>query len=350
MTVPNKTVAAVLVELRKPLIVDEIELPQTLEAGQVLVRVFYSGICGSQLGEIDGAKGEDKFLPHLLGHEGSGRVLTVGAGVTRVKEGDTVVLHWKKGPGINAAPPVYRWRGERLNAGYVTSFNQHAVISENRLTPIPATTDLKVAALFGCAVTTGFGVVQNSAKLKIGESLVVYGAGGIGLSIIQAAKMISCDPIIAVDRFGGKLDLATKLGASHAINSSISDAKAKISEIAGPAGLDVFIDNTGVPQIIELGYLLTKPQGRTVLVGVPVKGNDITIYSLPLHFGKVLVGSFGGEAVPEDDIPRYLRLVDRGKLDLTALITHSDSLSNINSVIAKVRSSEVLGRAVIDLQ
>ena len=132
-------------------------------------RIEYSGICGSQLGEIDGAKGEDKFLPHLLGHEGSGAVVATGPGVRHVKEGDTVVLHWRKAHGIEATPPRYSWRGKPLNAGWVTTFNQYAIVAENRVTRIDPHCDLKVAALYGCAVTTGFGVVVNNAKVKLGE-------------------------------------------------------------------------------------------------------------------------------------------------------------------------------------
>ena len=117
MAIPQTMQAAILVEQRKPLVIDEVQLPQTLEVGQVLVKVHYSGICGSQLGEIDGAKGEDKFLPHLLGHEASGTVEAIGQGVKHVKSGDTVVMHWRKGLGIEGAPPKYLCRGQKLNAG-----------------------------------------------------------------------------------------------------------------------------------------------------------------------------------------------------------------------------------------
>jgi len=347
---PRTTTAAILAELRRPLIVDEIELPESCGVGQVLVRVRFSGICGSQLGEIDGVKGEDKFLPHLLGHEGCGDVVAIGPGVTRVKEGDFVVLHWRKGPGIEAQPPEYRWRGARLNAGFVTTFNRHAIVSENRLTVVPAGTDPKVAALFGCAVTTGFGVVQNNAKLKIGESIVVYGAGGIGLNIIQAAAMVSGHPVIAVDLYDAKLELARRMGATHVINASTGDPAAALREILGAGGADVFVDNTGVPKIIELGYSLTKPQGRLVLVGVPRKGHDISIYSLPIHMGKSLIGSFGGDAQPHEDIPRFVQMHAAGKLELGSLITHTDRLSNINDAIGRVRSGEIQGRCIIDLR
>ena len=177
MNWPKSMRAAILVELKKPLVIAQVDLPETLDVGQVLVKVHYSGICGSQLGEIDGAKGEDRFLPHLLGHEGSGTALETGPGVRHVKPGNKVVLHWRKGLGIEAAPPAYRWNGKKVNAGWITTFNEYAIVAENRLTPIPEDSDMEVAALFGCAVTTGFGVVQNNAKVRLGESVVVFGAG-----------------------------------------------------------------------------------------------------------------------------------------------------------------------------
>src|SRR6516225_2974488 len=161
--------AAILVEQRIPLVVDEIRLPRALSVGQVLVKIHASGICGSQLGEIDGVKGPDSFLPHLLGHEGSGTVIAVGPGVRHVYEGQKVVLHWRKSRGIEAELPVYTWQDRKVNAGWVTTFNEYGIVSENRLTPIPDDSDMDIAALFGCAVTTGFGVVSNNARVKIGE-------------------------------------------------------------------------------------------------------------------------------------------------------------------------------------
>src|SRR5882724_1196943 len=126
--------AAILAESRKPLVVDEIALPEALDVGQVLVKVLHTSICGAQINEIEAAKGPDKFLPHLLGHEASALVVETGPGVTRVKSSDTVVLHWRPSQGIQCQPPSYRWRGETLNAGWVTTFNEYAVISENRTT------------------------------------------------------------------------------------------------------------------------------------------------------------------------------------------------------------------------
>jgi S-(hydroxymethyl)glutathione dehydrogenase/alcohol dehydrogenase len=348
MSVMPKTMkAAVLTELKAPLSIVELTMPETLAVGQVLVKIHFSGICGSQLGEIDGAKGEDKYLPHLLGHEASGTVLDIGPGVRNVKVGDKVVLHWRKGLGIESETPHFSSDGRKINAGSVTTFNEYAIVSENRVTTIPADSDLEVAALFGCAVTTGFGVVENNAKVKIGESVVVFGAGGIGLNIVQAAALVSAYPIIAIDLHDGKLELAKQMGATHVINSSKTDARQAILDIVGSAGVDAFIDNTGQPTIIEMGYQITKPQGRVTLVGVPRKGNNINIYSLPLHFAKGLSGSHGGEAIPQTDIPRYQNLYRAGRIKLKNLITHYYPLEKINEALDGVRSGAISGRCMI---
>lgn len=344
---PKTMKAAVLTALRTPLKIAQITMPETLAVGQVLVKIHFSGICGSQLGEIDGAKGEDKYLPHLLGHEASGTVLAIGAGVRHIKVDDKVVLHWRKGLGIEAETPHFSCEGQKINAGAVTTFSEYAIVSENRVTMIPADSDLEVAALFGCAVTTGFGVVENNAKLRIGESVVVFGAGGIGLNIVQAAALVSAYPIIAIDLHDNKLDLARAMGATHLINSGNVEARQAILHIVGAGGVDAFIDNTGQPAIIEMGYTITKPQGRVTLVGVPRKGNDIKIYSLPLHFGKGLSGSHGGEAVPQTDIPRYHDLYRHGRIQLKNLITNFYTLDRINEAIDGVRSGAIAGRCMI---
>ncbi len=351
MSVMPKTMkAAVLTETRAPLVTAELTMPETLTVGQVLVKIHYSGICGSQLGEIDGAKGEDKFLPHLLGHEASGTVLDVGPGVKHVKPGEKVVLHWRKGLGIESETPRFTWDGRKVNAGWVATFNEYAIVSENRVTPIPPDSDMEVAALFGCAVTTGFGVVQNNAKVRIGESIVVFGAGGIGLNIVQAAGLVSAYPIVAVDLYDNRLELAKLMGATHVINSSSGNTRQAILDIVGSAGVDVFIDNTGQPNIIEMGYQITKAQGRVTLVGVPRKGSDVRIYSLPLHFGKGLSGSHGGEAVPQVDIPRYQQLYRAGRIKLRELVTDHYALDQINDAITGMRSGKVRGRCLIRFQ
>ncbi len=346
---PTSVKAAILVEQNKPLIIDSIDLPEKLFVGQVLVQIHLSGICGSQLGEIKGVKGPDRYLPHLMGHEGYASVLDVGPGVTNVNIGDKVVLHWRKGAGIESNTPKYKWRGNNLNAGWVTTFNTHAIVSENRCTKIPQSTSPELAALYGCAITTGFGVIENNACIKMGESIVVFGAGGVGLNIIQAASLYSAWPIIAVDLFDSRLELAMKLGATHTINSNNFNPEEMINKILGTQLLDVFIDNTGLPSIIEMGYRLVKSEGKVILVGVPKKGANINIYSLPLHFGKSLIGSHGGESRPDLDIPRYNKLFIQNIASIKNLVTERVPLENINEAIKNMSEGKTIGRVLVEM-
>ena len=314
--------AAILVQSKAPLIVEEVVLPDELVPGQVFVKIEYSGICGAQINEIDAVKGPDQYLPHLLGHEGVGTVLESGPGVTTVKPGDRVVLHWRPSTGIQSAPPRYRWGKQNVNAGWVTTFNTHAVISENRLTVIPDSIDSRVATLFGCAVTTAFGVVDNDAQLKIGQSVLIIGIGGVGLSIAQAVSMKAGNPIVGVDITDKKLEMGMSFGLTHTLLANSKNLHGQIRDIVGLAGADVVIETTGNSRVIEEAYNLTHPDGKTILVGVPKTGDNISIPSLPLHFDKVLTGSHGGRAVPDKDIPRIIRLMDAGKLNFDGLITH----------------------------
>ena len=344
-----KTVAAVLVGLNRPLEITEIDIP-ALDYGQVLVRVLCTGICGSQLGEIAGVKGPDRFLPHLLGHEACGEVQECGAGVKTVSPGQRVVLHWRPGAGVQSEPPVYNSSSlGKVNGGWLTTFNELAVVSENRMTPVEPDFDPEIASLMGCAVTTGLGVINRDARVCIGESVVVWGAGGIGLSIIQGAALASASPIIAIDLYEEKLALAKTLGATHCINANNEDVSIAVRNIAGTEGADVVIDNTGDTNVIASAYQLTHSTGRTVLVGVPQQGNEASFYTLPLHFGKQIVGSHGGQATPDRDIPRYVRLFQDGKLALRPLLTHRFGLLEINDALDAMRSGAVTGRCIVNM-
>jgi S-(hydroxymethyl)glutathione dehydrogenase/alcohol dehydrogenase len=348
-TLPRTTVAAILVQQQQPLQVAEITLPESLDVGQVLVKLAYSGVCGSQIGEIDGVKGPDKWLPHLLGHEASGHVLAIGPGVKHVKPGDTVVAHWRPSLGIEAATPKYQWQGRTVNAGWVTTFNRHSIVSENRLTVIPSGSNLQAAALYGCAVTTGFGTIDNVAKVRLGETVVVFGAGGIGLNTVQAAALAGARTVVAVDRFDNRLAFAQHCGATHTLNGATTDAFAELSKLFGNIGPDVFIDNTGIPDVIGKGYELIAPNGRVVLVGVPRKEANTSLHTLPLHFGKQITGTTGGEAVPQTDIPRYMGLVRARQIELSNLVTEVAPLARINHLLDGMRTGRTAGRCLVDL-
>lgn len=336
-----KTLAAILVEQRRPLELAEIEVPAP-NFGQVLVEVRASRICGSQIGEIDGAKGPDRFLPHLLGHEGCGIVRAIGPEVTRVKVGDKVCLHWRPAAGIEARPPTYRWGERTVNAGYITTFNHLAVVSENRVTTVPTDLDDETVCLLADTLTTGFGVVSNDARVRLGESVVVIGAGGIGLGVILGAKLAGACPVVAVDLHDHKLAVARQFGASHTINTSATpDFAAAVREILGGQP-DVVIDGTGNPEVVAQAFALTARKGRTVLFGVMRAENAIRLNTLPLHFGKVLTGSEGGSSRPDEDIPRFLRMVRARLFDPKPMISHRGTLNDVNDLIARMRAGEVV--------
>ena len=342
--------AAILVELKKPLVIEEIEnLP--LRFGQVLVKIHCSGICGAQINEIEGAKGPDKFLPHLLGHEATATVLEIGEEVKSVKVGDRVVCHWRKGAGLQGPPAIYTSKTfPRINSGWVTTFSEYSVISENRLTKIPDGFNAESGALLGCAVTTAMGVINNNAKLGIGESIAVFGTGGVGLNIVQFASMVSAYPIIAIDIHDHKLELAKKLGATHTINSFKFNVIDEIRSIIGDKGVNVSIENTGITEVIENAYEVTEAQGRVILVGVPPKAaRKPSIYTLPLHFNKILRGSEGGDCKPDIDIPKLVCLCHAGKLNFNGIVSKRYQLEDVNIALADMKNGNASGRCILNM-
>ena len=318
--------------------IDEVDLP-ALGFGHVLVQIEATRICGSQLGEIDGVKGPDRYLPHLLGHEAGGVVLEVGPEVTHVKPGDRVVAHWRPGRGIQARSTVYSLRGRPINAGSITTFQRLAVISENRLTAVPPDTDFEMAALLADTLTTGFGAVNRDAAVQLGESVVVIGVGGIGLGVVLGSHLAGAYPVVAVDVHDHKLAAAMRCGATHTINSRSQDLEATVRQyLDGPA--DVVFDLTGRPEVIEAAYAFTAAQGRLALLGVMPQGLHAKLHTLPLHFGRRIQGSEGGSSNPPLDIPRYLRMWKAGKLDVSNFVSHRCGIAEINDAIATMRAGD----------
>ena len=336
-----KTPAAILVEQRKPLVIDEVEVP-SLKRGQVLVEIHATRVCGSQIGEIDGVKGPDKFLPHLLGHEAGAIVLEVGPEVTNVAPGDRVVCHWRPGAGIDAGGAVYDWNGTKVNAGPITTFQKFAVISENRLTRVPPDTDFELCCLLADTLTTGFGIINNDAKVKAGESVVIFGVGGIGLGAVLGAKLAGANPIVGIDLHDHKLAKAADYGLTHRINASRENAAERVKEILGGLA-DVTIDGTGNPKVIETAYDLAKLRGgRCVLFGVMPSDQRVSIHTLPLHFGRVLTGSEGGQSKPDVDIPTIIDLLRSQGVNLAGFVSHRGSLESLQQLVDGMRRGEVI--------
>jgi S-(hydroxymethyl)glutathione dehydrogenase / alcohol dehydrogenase len=340
-----KTRAAILVETGKPLVVDDLEI-SPLKPGQVLVEIHYSAVCHTQLLECNGHRGHDPFLPHCLGHEGSGVVAELGAGVTKVKAGDPVILSWIKGSGHNVAASAYRWGGRTVNAGAITTFSQYAVISENRLTVFPVGIGMKESAMLGCAVPTGMGAVLNTAGAKAGDSIAIFGTGGVGLSAIAAPAIAGCAPIVAVDVNPDRLGLARKMGATHVVNPSQADPVQEILRIC-PGGIDIAIEATGRPAVMQQALACVRPQGGiAVVIGNARDGVSLTIDPKQLNQGKQLRGTWGGDNWPDRDYPRYCKLLASGKLKLDPIMSEPFSLEGINDALRALEQGAV-GRPLV---
>ena len=332
--------AAVLEKIDAPLAVKEVELTP-LKFGQVLVKILVSGLCGAQLHEIRGHKGNAKFLPHLMGHEGCGIVEKVGLGVTTVKPGDKVVMHWRPGSGVEAPFPNYILDGKTISSGKVTTLSEYSIVSENRLTSIPADTPSVLAAMLGCSLTTALGIIDNECDLKFGETVAIIGCGGVGLNLIQAANMRSVARVYGVDINQKMIDLSYIMGVTFFTDSikNIEDS------------VDVIIDTTGIPQVIAEAYEKLSPSGRLILVGQPAPGKSIELPNAVSMFdgsGKSVRATQGGGTIPQIDIPRYIELANRGILSYEQLHTDTFSLDEVNEAFDLLKSGNA-GRIMIQI-
>lgn len=332
--------AAVLEKLNYPLAIREV-FPTQLLPGQVYVKVLASGLCGAQLHEIRGHRGNGKFLPHLMGHEGCGIVKEVGPGVTTVKEGDKVVMHWRPGSGIESEFPKYHLGEKIISSGKCTTLSEFSIVSENRLTKVPHDTPTVLAAMLGCSLTTALGIIDNECNLKFGESVAVIGCGGVGLNLIQAAKMKSAHPVYGVDINDKMFDL------THQIGVDIFTCDLEFI----PEKVDVILDTTGVPEVISKAFDKLAPSGRLIMVGQPAPGTDLNIFN-PLSMfdgqGKSIRASQGGGTKPDEDIPRYIKLANREMLDFNTLHTDTFALDNINDAFDLLKTGNA-GRIIIKI-
>lgn len=351
--------AAILTQLNAPLTVADIEPEWTmfgaegqgvLRFGQVRVKMLASGICGAQLQEIGGHKGNAGFLPHLLGHEGAGRVTDVGPGVDRDLLNRKVVCHWR--PSFHRREgmlPAYSMGGQRIGAGPITTLCEHPIISENRVTIVDDDVPNELCALLGCGLSTALGTMEMEASLRIGESVLIVGAGGLGLNLVQAARVKGAAIIVAMDIVDEKAEPCAKLGATKYVNcrkESIRDAM----HLLGLTGFDVIVDTTGSVEALESTIPLMSGTGRYIMVGQPKPGEDFRVMSTANMFhgeGKMIKATQGGRFDPRNDIPKYVRMWRSGLLDIDTMITHRIGLDEINHGIDMVRAGQA-GRVLVE--
>ena len=339
--------------------------------GEVLVRVAASGICGSDLHVVHGRSVLDAF-PMVLGHEGAGVVQAVGPGVTALAPGDHVVLALYgpcgecsacrtgrfvlcdgasrvaaiRGRMADGSTRVRRPDGEPIYPMVgIGSLAEVAVLRDDQVVKVDPNIPLDVICLAGCGVTTGLGAVFNVADVRAGESVAVVGCGGVGLNVVQGARIAGAATIVAVDTNPRKLELAEELGATHAIDPSPSGIVDAVHQVV-PGGVDVAFEVVGVPQLVAETFLATRPGGRCVMVGSPPAGESIPIDGRALFGERRLLGTTGGSNVPARDIPRIASLYADGRLDLDTLVSARRPLRDFAESIAETERGEV-ARSVV---
>ena len=363
-----KTRAAVLYETNRPFEVEVLDL-EPPRAGEVLVKVAAAGICRSDWHLVTGATQHP--LPVVPGHEGAGVVEAVGEGVKCVGPGDHVVLNWAPNCGdcfycLNNRPTLCTTYVEPIWAGTMMDgtprlskngqpiyhfcalacFSEYTVVPQESCVPLREEVPFPVGALIGCAVTTGVGAVLNTAQVKAGSSVAVFGVGGVGLCTVMGAHLAGAEPIIAIDTVASRAEVATTLGATHFVMAG-GDTVEAIRDLTHGRGADYVFDATGVPAVQEQCLEAVRPGGTVVLAGLAPMGSSTNLPGAVItRQEKTVTGTYYGSADPVRDFPRYADLYLQGKLNLDRLITKTYSLDEINGAYADLLAGK-LARGVI---
>jgi len=336
--------AAVLTKNNSPLkIINKLKFTK-LRKGQVLVRILHSAICRSQIMEIEGKRGKDKYLPHLLGHEGAGIVHGVGAGVKKITKGDKIFLSWIKGKGLDSGGTKIKNQKKTINAGPITTFSNFSIISENRCFKIPKEFPLKKSVIFGCAVPTGAGIILNEIKPKKKDRICIIGLGGVGLSALIACKMLKLKNIIVVDIDNKKIKIAKKVGFKKTILlKNNKNAITKILNFNKGRYFDYTIESSGKSKSIEFAFSLTKKfGGKCFFASHPNEKSKISIKPFDLISGKKIFGSWGGGSDPQKIAKIMSKFFLKNKNILNLYFTKEYSLKNINKAIKDFKKKSVL--------
>jgi len=332
-----KTSAAVLFKSKSELKIIDLQIPK-LKKGQVLVKLSYSGICRSQIMEISGKRGKDKWLPHMLGHEAVGKVISIGKMVTKVKKNDNVILSWIKGKGLDANGAIYKYRGKTINSGPITTFSSYTIVSENRVYKINKSQNKKLSVLCGCALPTGYGMVHNELKIKKNDkrSILVFGLGGIGLSSLMALKERNVKNVTVIDKSINKCKFAKKLGYKSFSKSSFVKTK-----------FDLIIESAGQVSTIENAFDLLNPSnGHLVFASHPEKNSKISIDPHELISGKKIQGSWGGGFNLDDDLNILLKNIKELNRHYNEILSKEYILSDINNALKDLKKNNIF-RAII---
>ncbi|MGP3756803.1 zinc-binding dehydrogenase [Streptomyces sp. BpilaLS-43] len=335
---------------------------EALRPYEVVVRQKAFGVCHSQLDRIfDPARTE----PMLLGHESIGTVVEVGAKVNYVTPGDEVLTTWIPRTPLDGRPPVPSQvtfpDGSVVASHNVFTWGTHAVVDEQYLVKAPEGTPADLGSIIGCALMTGAGAVMNSAQVRVGQSVAIWGAGGVGLCALAAAAILGASPVIAVDVDDDKLKLAQQFGATDVLNAKTCDPVTAIRALTphddGTRGVDYAFDCTGIGTNIPVSLASVRPGirgagirgGADVLVGIPRVPFQLDSMDL-LNGEKSLVGCVGGSCAPAQDFETFVEWSRDGRFDPGALVTDRFTLDELNSAVDSLHAGRVRGRAVVELK
>lgn len=340
--------SAILRKINSPLDISNVFVPTSLKKGQVLVKMIYSGICGSQLGEIKGIKGKDNYLPHLLGHEGIAKVIKVDRRVKKVKSNDIALLHWMPSDGFNAKPPVYYDKNKKkINAGYLSTFNEYAIVSENRLTKIKKKKNFFLDyLLLGCTSSTAIGTVNKNLPISKKSSVIVSGCGAIGIYIIKYLRFLGVTNITGIDIDYKKLSFAKKFGCAKVINSSLISYKKKLfSHFVD--GADYIFECSGNSKQISIMFEALNSSGSLNLIGVPRFGTKSRFNTLEINLGKKIIGNKGGDFYAKKHLPLYKNIIFSKQCNHQNFITEIIRLEDLNNFFLKMAKGKIIGKGII---
>lgn len=347
-----------------PIEIVEIDLPDP-EPFQVVIKQYASGVCHSQLHQMHNPRQNAV----ILGHESTGIVVKAGSEVSHVREGDTVLVTWVPRDAVNAsraASPAFLTLpdGRTAMSQNVFTWADHTIADEQYVVNVGPDINKEVTAIIGCAVMTGAGAVENTAGVKAGDSVAIFGVGGVGLSAVVAASVLKANPIIAVDLDDRKLEFARQFGATHTINAANTDAieaikalttnESKRSMLRQPvAGADYVFDCIGrkvtMEQIVpaaRTGFFGAESGGTAVLVGVPQTTVELNAIDMLIN-EKKFIGSIGGSCAPDRDFPRYLDWYDKGLLNLDVMVTERYTIDQINEATTALEEGRISGRSIL---
>ena len=347
MNLPKSMNAAVLLKLNSNLKILNLKIPK-VRKGQVLVKIFYSAICKSQIEEIFGGRKNKSYLPHLLGHEGSGKVLAIGNGVRKVKINDDVILTWIKSKGQDSANPEYFYKNIKINSGKVTTFSNYVIVSENRLIKKPDYLSYKNAVLLGCSFMTGAGMVLNDLQIKKESKILLIGLGAIGLSVFLTLKAKGFRKIILIEKNKEKFSLARSIGVKFMFHSLSKKTENQIYNIF-KGKPDICLETAGITKTIEFGFRLIKNDGKVHFASHPNSKIYLKIYPHDLICGKKITGSWGGGCLPDRDVKRFAPILRKNQSLFNSILNKEYRLDQINDAIKHFKNSKIF-RPIIKME